>query len=872
MELKDFQQAVLDTFDGYLDALVEKRLNARKVEKLIQADPELDLAVPDYTKQAWEALGAIGKLPKSRAGVPFSPRTDGAGRPVPSVTLKIPTDGGKTLLAAQAVSRIMGKWVRANHGFVLWIVPSESIYTQTHKALNNREHPYRQILDRAAAGRVKILEKMTPLDRRDVESHLCVMLLMLQSSNRESKESLKIFKDRGNVRGFFPDGDDFQAHGDVLAQVPNLDVYGDGNTRQLGNIIKDSLGNALRVTRPVVVMDEGHKAFSRLALETLYGFNPCFVVELSATPADRPNDKSPIYSNWLVDVRGTALDKEEMIKLPIDVTVRGDDDWRDCLRASFEHLNGLQAAADKLHAETARYIRPICLVQVERTGNDQREAGFIHAEDAREYLLTLGVSEQQIAIKTSEKNDLEKPENLNLSSPTNPIRFIITRQALQEGWDCPFAYVLCSLAPASSRNAMTQLIGRILRQPETLKTGVAALDKCYVFCFHVATRDVVEGIKKGLEQDGMSDLVDRIQEGDGFGPGGDGPRRLKRREPFRDLRIYLPVVNWVEGKQVRPLEYEQDILYRIDWDHVNLNGVAEKIPENTQGHETRIVQIGLVADPEAKDFLESRELGRDKIQEPFDPLYVVRSISDIVPNPWMAREYVETVVGQLSKRGIEGDKLGAVGHLVLETLRAHLSGERDRLAEALFLADVEAGSIQFRLRTDRHNWVMPDEITTQRAANSQELRRKDGLFVEKSLFEPVYKDDLNGYEQSVACYLDGERALRWWHRNVAQRQYALQGWRKNKIYPDFIFAMAKDEKGNEGKERLMILETKGDHLDNPDTQYKRRVLDKCAEAYRFENVTKRGDLELVVDEDTTVGCALIFEGEWQTGLSKVLEG
>lgn len=209
MELKDFQQAVLDTLDGYLDQLVEQRLRTAELERLSREKPELNIPVPDFTEEAWNALAASGKLPKSRVGVPFSPRMDGAGRPVPSVTLKIPTGGGKTLVAAQAVSRIMSKWVRANHGFVLWIVPNESIYTQTYKALINREHPYRQILDRAAAGRVKILEKMTPLDKRDVESHLCVMLLMLQSSNRENKESLKIFKDRGNVRGFFPASDDF---------------------------------------------------------------------------------------------------------------------------------------------------------------------------------------------------------------------------------------------------------------------------------------------------------------------------------------------------------------------------------------------------------------------------------------------------------------------------------------------------------------------------------------------------------------------------------------------------------------------------------------------------------------------------------------
>lgn len=282
--------------------------------------------------------------------------------------------------------------------------------------------------------------------------------------------------------------------------------------------------------------------------------------------------------------------------------------------------------------------------------------------------------------------------------------------------------------------------------------------------------------------------------------------------------------------------------------------------------------MGLAADPEAKDFIESTDIGRHKIQEPFDPLYAVRSISDIVPNPWMAREYVESIVKQLKKYGIDGEKLGLVGHLVIETLRAHLSRERDRLAEALFLSDVAAGRIQFRLRTDSHNWVMPDEITTQQAANSQELQRKDGQIVQKHLFEATYKDDLNNHERNVACYLDGEKALRWWHRNVAQRQYALQGWRKNKIYPDFIFAMTHGHDGDGDKERIMILETKGDHLDNPDTAYKQKVLEVCARAYQFENVIRQGELQLVVDGDTTVSCALIFEGEWQTGLSKVLEG
>lgn len=869
MELKDFQQGVLDTFDHYLDTLVDKRLKTLKVDELIQADPDLELDIPDFTEKAWEELLKLGMLPDARRNIPFSPRRDGTGNTLPSITFKVPTGGGKTLLAAAAVSRIMSKWLQANHGFVLWIVPNESIYSQTLKILNNREHPYRQMLDRAAAGRVKILEKMTPLDKRDVDSNLCVMLLMLQSSNRENKESLKIFKDRGNVRGFFPTGDDFQAHSDIVDKVPNLDVY--GHKEGLGCIIKDSLGNALRVTNPVVVMDEGHKSYSKLAFDTLYGFNPCFVLELSATPVDRDRDEPPVYSNWLVDVRGTALDKEDMIKLPINVTVRGDEDWRDCLRASFEHLNTLQSDATHLEADTSRYIRPICLVQVERTGQDQREAGFIHAEDAKEYLLTLGVSEQQIAIKTSERNDLNEPENLDLLSQTNQVRFIITKQALQEGWDCPFAYVLCSLSPVANKKAMTQLIGRILRQPDTVKTGFSTLDQCYVYCLHTTTREVVETIKNGLERDGMSDLVDHIHETENGGGSGDAPRPIKRSGKFKKLRIFLPLVNLVEGGNVRPLDYERDILYRIDWDQISLSGLVKEIPDSTQGYETQIVQVGLAKEADAEDFIESSDVKSQQIQDEFDPVYIVRSINDIVPNPWIARSYVDIVVKQLGKRGIKGDKLGELGHLILEKLRAHLAAERDRLAETIFKADVAAGRIQFRLRTDSHNWVMPDEITTQRAANSQELRRNDAAIIEKHLFSATYKDDFNAYERDVACYLDGEQALHWWHRNVARSQssYYLQGWRKNKIYPDFIFALQHDGKGD--GEKLMILETKGEHLQNPDTQYKQKVLQECAASYQIEQVKKQGELELVVDQNTIVSCDLIFEGQWKTDLSKVLE-
>ena len=332
----DYQERALATLDTYIDTLKEKKSRADRVAELAVREPEVGPYVPDFTKESWQAMGAVDKLPTSRATIPFSPRRDGCNRPVPNAVLKVPTGGGKTWLAISSVSQIMGKYLERNSGFVLWIVPNEAIYRQTLGHLKDRQHPYRQALDRAAAGRVRIMEKTHRLDARDVEINLCVMLLMLQSANRQTKETLKMFQDRGDVHGFFPPEGEQQAHRAALKRTPNLDGYNDSFP-----MVKDSLGNALRIIRPVVVLDEGHRAITDLAFETLYGFNPCFVLELTATPKDvQPrggrNPRPGRYANVLVEVTGRELDREGMIKMPLNLDPRQTTDWRATLNAALD--------------------------------------------------------------------------------------------------------------------------------------------------------------------------------------------------------------------------------------------------------------------------------------------------------------------------------------------------------------------------------------------------------------------------------------------------------------------------------------------------------------------------------------------------------
>lgn len=858
----DYQDRVLSTLDAWLGHLKEKKARADQVASLAAQNPNLGIAIPDFAREAWEALKADGKLPASRDGIPFSPRMDGCGRPVPNAVLKVPTGGGKTWLAVSAVSRVMGRYLDRNTGFVLWIVPNEAIYTQTLKHLKDRQHPYRQALDRAAAGRVKIMEKTGRLDARDVETNLCVMLLMLQSANRETQDSLKMFQDRGDVHGFFPPEGEQQAHQAAIELTPNLAAYTD-----MFPMVKDSLGNALRIIRPVVVLDEGHRAISDLAFNTLYGFNPCFVLELTATPQDvQPrggrNPREGRYANLLVEVTGRELDREGMIKMPLNLDPRQGNDWKATLNTALAKLGMLDAEARKLRADTGRYIRPIMLVQVERTGADQRESGHIHADDVKDWLLTAGFDQAEIAIKTAQQNDLRDPENQDLLSPANRVRAIITKQALQEGWDCPFAYVLCSLAASSNLKAMTQLVGRILRQPGALKTGVEALDECHVITHHADTASVIEAIKDGLEQDGLGDLVLRVAQ-DGKAASGKAARSLKRRPAFASTEIYLPKVMIVEDGEVRDLDYETDVLSAIDWRGFDPKAIAERVPENAQAAESQLQRIRLADDGDELFVGETIAANTEILA--FDPAHAVRMISDIVQNPFVGREIVGAAVTALRMRGFDDARLGRLANLIVEELRKGLDVERNIRAEALFKAKVAAGCIQFRLRLDGRNWRMPFSIETMEPEDGRQLLNRAGGSLEKSLFTPVYENELNSDERDVAVYLDGERTLSWWHRNVARTQYGIQGWKKAKIYPDFIFAVQRDGEGR----RITVLETKGDQLDNLDTAYKREALSFLSEHFCWDEATPVGELELVNNGETVEG-TLILMSEWKAKLPAYL--
>ena len=828
MELKQYQSNTLDAFTRWLRTLDR---NKEKIRTLAEALGSLGHSIPNeisnYPRSAWKELTESAGVAET-AGEYVS-RTDGAGRPIPHVCLKVPTGGGKTLLAAAALERM-----NRQNGLTLWIVPTKAIYQQTKKALWNKEHPYRQMLEQASGGRVKVLEKETPFSRADVEHYLCVMLLMLPAANRQKgRDFLRMFRDSGRYPTFFPDSDDPLGDGRLLEHSPDLERTGEYGP------VKHSLFNVFKMMRPVVVLDEAHKAYgpkredNQEFVRSINRLNPKMVLELSATP-------NRGVSNLLVDVTGVELKNEEMIKLPVQVTSFTEAEWQFTLAQAVERLESLEREAQSFQSSEGSYIRPIAVVRVERTGKDQRDGEHIHAEDVREYLTqNLDIPADCVRVKSSESDELGKDD---LLSEYSPVRWIITKAALMEGWDCPFAYVLVMLDNTRAQRALTQLVGRVMRQPHARRTQREALDQCYVYCMNTDVGVAVQQVKNGLEQEGLTGLGGEVVSESGE----LHIVSFTRQKKFQGRDIFLPMVLHRTGDEYLELDYQRHILPSISWGTITAPDPQSALPS---GAKVQMASVDVGDEPPV--FHGERDLYIDKTVQ---VSWFARRLSDIVPNPWQAARVTEDLLRQLREAGETDESIYDQRSSLTFQLREHVTQELDKQAEEAFRSKLRNRDIRFDLEAVSHSFRMVESFEMPVPDEADLLGRRDGRPLQLNLFEPVYSHHFDSsLERNFARYLDEQKALQWWHR-VAVRQrsdYYLRGWKQDRIWPDFV-AMA-GPKGS--KAHVLVFETKGEHLKgNPDTDYKTSVLETLENAFncgtmRVCDGPAKGTFRLVFSED-----------------------
>ncbi len=407
---------------------------------------------------------------------------------LPYVCLRIPTGGGKTIVACHSIGVAARELVQTESPVVLWLVPSNAILEQTINALRDRNHPYRQALE-ATIGAVNILDVETALyvKRAQLDGEATIIVTTMQAFRVEDTIGRRVYRDSGDLMDHF-------------TGLPPYII--DPLEKGDGDHIIHSLANVLRLRRPVVIVDEAHNARTGLSFETLARFSPSCIIEYTATPAREDHASNVLYSASAADLKSA-----EMIKMPIRLDTR--PEWKELLSDAIHCRNRLEKAASMERQQTGEYIRPIMLIQAQpkRQGQDTLTVDVV-----KQCLITdHNIHEEQIAIATGATKELE---GVDLLSPDTQIRYVITIQALREGWDCPFAYVLCSVAESRSATAIEQILGRVMRLPKAALKNHDELNMAYTFAtstnfFEVANRLTDALVESGFERQEAEDLIIR---------------------------------------------------------------------------------------------------------------------------------------------------------------------------------------------------------------------------------------------------------------------------------------------------------------------------------------------------------------------------
>lgn len=401
-----------------------------------------------------------------------------AGLPadMPYVCLRVPTGGGKTLLACHAVGIAQTELLRAERSVVLWLVPSNTILEQTADALRDVRHPYRRALELECAGPVEVLriDEALNLTRARVDGATVVIVATMQSFRVEDTTGRKVYGQSSP----------FQEHFLNLPPEDAARLFDGADKKPVPSLV-----NMLRLRRPVVIVDEAHNARTDLSFATLGNLLPACIIEFTATPATK---KQP--SNVLHRVSAAELKSADMVKLPLRVITRHASQRDALLNEALTLRSDLEKLAVLESQMSGEHLRPILLIQAQRVDD---------CKDLKARLVSeFGIGEAEIKISVGSLDELKEVKDINAANC--PVRIIITVEKLREGWDCPFAYVLCSLKETRSATAIEQIVGRILRLPGAKPKQHPDLNCAYAFSVSDSMPEVLNELRQALESNGFT--------------------------------------------------------------------------------------------------------------------------------------------------------------------------------------------------------------------------------------------------------------------------------------------------------------------------------------------------------------------------------
>jgi len=770
----------------------------------------------------------------------------------PYVCLRLPTGGGKTLLASHSVKLAGEAYVENEYPLTLWLVPTNIIKEQTLEALKNSNNANRQVLENAFNGRFRIFDiaDFRQVRPQDITDAACIVVSTFASLRVDKPDGRKVYDHDENLEPHF-------------SKITN--ASGTMLTNDAGKI-NFSFANLLNWHRPLVIVDEAHNAKSDLSIEVLNRINASCVIEYTATPATN--------SNVIHSVSAAELKAEQMIKLPVILTPN--ISWEEAITASVQTRQKLEEIAVK----DKDYIRPIILFQAENKDKSTT------VEVIEKFLVeNEGIDRKQIAIATGEQKELD---SIDLFKTDCPIRYIITVQALKEGWDCSFAYVLCSVANISSSTAIEQLLGRVLRMPYAQSRSLTELNQAYA---HVSAPNWVHAaeqlrdklVSMGFEKQEALESIYEQPPSDLFAERGvpelevtlttapdlsnftseekravtveqsntgtytlkvsgeitpaiveklsksvsnkedkkeitfKGELHIKRQEisksPCEKGEVFeIPqlCLNFEDGPELAEQELFLD---ESGWNPLDYPTVLDKdtfsVDDETQNYKIDISGQKIQIDPLGKD----KQLDLEGIHTDMSDIdlcrWLDRRLKDINSKQEFKLEFLRRVIKNLLARGDLDLAKIVRGKFILEKVL------REKLA--LYKKDAYKKGYQKLL-------FGPDSIACVSPANHNFKFSKE--YPTNRVYDGRYKYDnhyyarigeMNNEEDECALALDRNPLIEFWVRNIEKQprfSFFLPTSTDN-FYPDFI-AKLKDG-------RILVVEYKGAHLDNDDTKEKELI-------------------------------------------------
>lgn len=841
MQLKQYQQQTLKDLEEYIQIL-------NGSDKLSEA----------YRKFWEDCRGLSLSLTDSTYIHPYINTVNGVAR----VTLKVPTAGGKTFIACNAIRRIFDT-LRTCTGpkVVAWFVPSDTILKQTLEKLQDPRHPYRQTIDALFNHQVIVVDKDAAMhgqgfNPEQLKSQLVILVLSAQSfiANIRAKNS--------DIEQNKPKA--LRENGNFL----ELSKHYTQPEKLIEGIDITALIQAIAQQSPLVIVDESHNFRTELRNDLLSKINPRFILELTATPRDT--------SNIVSFVDAMQLKKENMVKLPVMVENRNKP--KDVLSASIRMRDSLEKLAIEMEQRGGRYIRPIVLFQAQpRTDDDN-----VNFDKIKQLLLNLGIPEAQIKIKTANKDELE---GLDLMSRDCEVRYIITVNALKEGWDCPFAYILATLANKTSRVDVEQILGRILRQPYTVRHDNDLLNLSYVFTSSNDFRETVEDIVRSLQKAGFSRKdfreITPVQSVESksmpaqqtlsmFKESKENGQDEEHREVndneieeldlgnVEELKAELSSDNAVDEianlqTQAQQLSDEYNQIIEEQEQAGDIDPLAPIIPREKMysiNEQYKDVAANMniptfhIQTNQSQIFTDNWiELDKSMLSQGFDLSKEDANIEfktfrpdavtiDVASSGDAVRRANRALTEEVRKYFLENPatskkrlcgqiagmiKLDDVGEFAIQDFVSRAISGRDADEIRNLITNMSDTCEAIKKKIEELLDVYREKIFTRLVAIKKiklkghytfidKISMKDELVgIDKGLY--AAEERVNGFECDVVSAIADHPNVLFWHRNRKNKEFCINGFINH--YPDFIVKMKSGA--------TIIVETKGDHLDNSDT-------------------------------------------------------